>query len=367
VLIGGIVAVVVAVGAVVGVLARRRAQDDAHSVEHYHRKLHTLEEIRAHPAVAGVGVAGAANGHGTASSDEHANGANGSWTPSAGEAAGGAGAEREAQGAGASRAGVAYPAGFVRLSGSSTVRLTEADQSPPPPAPPPPIASLSKPASFDDAAPAPKPSTFMSGNERAMDSISHRPRRLGGPLAAIAAVAVLIVILIVTGLHSTPSSTTSHSRSHSHSPSGSQAGSHAGPPRHRPATSTTVAPHHPSVTPTTVAPVVSAPTSTSASGATYTVGSANYALVLSATSGPCWLEATNPSTGAVLFSGTLFSGQSHTVTASGPVTVVVGAPSAFAATVDGTPVTLPAGDQAPFTLTFQTPQGPGAGSGSGSG
>jgi hypothetical protein len=95
------------------------------------------------------------------------------------------------------------------------------------------------------------------------------------------------------------------------------------------------------------------------------VGSTNYALALSATSGPCWLEATDTSSGAVLFSGTLFAGQSHTVTASGPVTVVVGAPSAFAATVDATPVTLPTGYQAPFTLTFQTAQGSGSGSGSG--
>jgi hypothetical protein len=212
------------------------------------------------------------------------------------------------------------------------------------------------------------PATFMSGNERAMDSISHPPRRLGGPLVAIAAVAVLIVVLIVTGLHTTPSSTASHSQSHSqtHLPSGSHAGSHAGPPAgHRSVTPTTVAPHHPSVTATTVPPVVSAPASTSAQGATYTVGSANYALALSATSGPCWLEATNTSTGAVLFSGTMFAGQSHTVTASGPVTVVVGAPSAFAATVNGTPVTLPAGYQAPFTLTFQTPQGAGSGPSSG--
>jgi hypothetical protein len=204
----------------------------------------------------------------------------------------------------------------------------------------------------------------MSGNDRAMDSISHRPRRLGGPLAAIAAVAVLIVILIVTGLHSAPSSTTSHSpshsHSHSHSPPGSQTGSHAGSRAgHRPATSTTVAPHHPTVTSTTVPLVVSAPTSTSAQAATYTVGSANYALVLSATSGPCWLEATDTSTGAMLFSGTMSAGQSHAVTASGPVTVVVGAPSVFAATVNGTAVTLPAGYQAPLTLSFQTPQGPG--------
>jgi cytoskeletal protein RodZ len=209
------------------------------------------------------------------------------------------------------------------------------------------------------------PATFMSGNDRAMDSISHRPRRLGGPLAAIAAVAVLIVILIVTGLHSTPSSTTSHSRSHSHSPPASQTGTQPRPPARHHSTTATSVPHHPTVTNTTVAPVVSAPTSTSAQGASYTVGSANYALALSATSGACWLQVTDTSTGAVLFSGTLSGGESHTVTASGPVTVVVGAPSAFAATVDGTPVTVPPGGQAPFTLTFQTPQGSGSGSGSG--
>ena len=61
----------------------------------------------------------------------------------------------------------------------------------------------------------------------------------------------------------------------------------------------------------------------------------------------------NPGTGTVLFSGTLFSGQSHIVAATGPVVVIAGAPGAFAATVNGEPVTLPAGYQAPFTLTFQ--------------
>jgi hypothetical protein len=61
----------------------------------------------------------------------------------------------------------------------------------------------------------------------------------------------------------------------------------------------------------------------------------------------------------VLFIGTLYAGQSHTITASGPLTVLAGAPSAFTATVNGTPVSLPAGYQAPFTLTFQTPAAPG--------
>jgi hypothetical protein len=39
------------------------------------------------------------------------------------------------------------------------------------------------------------------------------------------------------------------------------------------------------------------------------------------------------------------------------VTVIAGAPSAFSATVNGAPVTLPAGALAPFTLTFKTPAG----------
>ena len=46
--IGGIVAVVVVVVVAVGAAAAlffRRSQDDEHSVEHYHRQLHTLEEF----------------------------------------------------------------------------------------------------------------------------------------------------------------------------------------------------------------------------------------------------------------------------------------------------------------------------------
>jgi hypothetical protein len=168
-------------------------------------------------------------------------------------------------------------------------------------------------------------------------------------LAAIAAVAVLIVILIVTGMH-TSAPTSSHSRTHT-------------PPTSHPSvTSTTVGAHQPPTTSTTVPPVVSAPSAATANGATYTVGSATYTLALSATSGPCWVQVTDTPTGAVLFSTTLYAGQSHTLTVTGPVTVVAGAPSAFSATVDGTPVTLPSSYQTPFTLTFQT-----AGSGSGSG
>ena len=66
------------------------------------------------------------------------------------------------------------------------------------------------------------------------------------------------------------------------------------------------------------------------------------------------MEVTTTS-GTSLFTGTLFTGQSHTVTATGPLTVVAGAPAAFAATVNGAAVSLPFGYQSPFTLTFMTP------------
>ncbi len=56
----------------------------------------------------------------------------------------------------------------------------------------------------------------------------------------------------------------------------------------------------------------------------------------------------------MLFTTTLLSGQSHTIAATGPVTVIAGAPGAFAATVNGAAVTLPLGNQAPFTLNFVT-------------
>ena len=64
-------------------------------------------------------------------------------------------------------------------------------------------------------------------------------------------------------------------------------------------------------------------------------------------------DVTDTATGAVLYTATLFSGQSHTMAASGPVSVIAGAPAVFTASVDGSPLQLPPGNQAPFTLNFQ--------------
>lgn len=300
-LVGGLIVVVVVLGVIAAVLLTRRSHDDVHSVEHYHRQLHTLEEIRAHPT-------DMANGNG-------------------------GGAKADA----ADRAeGEAFPASAFRVSGSSTVRLTESDKPVVPPVPPPPVPNPSQPLTFDDASPDPVPATFMTGNEdRVIHSINHRPRRLGGPAAAVGAVLVLVLVLILTGLHSNDG-------------------------KHKVATTTTHPAtrqqHHETTTTTstTAPPSVSGPTAATTQTATYTVSGAAYSLDIAATTGQCWVDVTNTATGAVLFTTTLQSGQSHTIAASGPVTVIAGAPGAFAATVDGATVTLPPGNQAPFTLHFLT-------------
>jgi RodZ C-terminal domain len=300
VLIGWVVGVVVVLGTVALVLVLRRSREDVHSVEHYHRQLHTLEEIRTHP------------------SEEPRNGGNG----------------RDAAG---------FPASAFRVSGSSTVRLTESGRAVVPPVPPPPVPNPDEPMTFDDAGPEPVPATFMTGTEdRVIHSINHRPRRIGGPAAAVAAVLVLIAVLIVTGLHST---TPKHPGKSAGATTTTPA--HAGTGHHHVAATT-------STTSTTAPSAVSPPTTASAHAATYTVSATNYALDVVATVGECWVEVTDTTTGSVLFTGTLQSGQSHTVSVSGPVTVIAGAPGAFGATVNGAPVTLPPGNQAPFTLTFQS-------------
>jgi hypothetical protein len=205
------------------------------------------------------------------------------------------------------------------------------------------VPNPSEPVLFDDASPEPVPPTFMTGNEdRVIHSINHRPRRLGGPAAAVAAVLVLVVVLILTGLHS------DNAKHHGKAASGvtsKPSTTHPPATHHHHATTTT--------TSTTAPPPVSTATAVTAHTATYTVAAAAYSLTIGATSGECWVEATNTATGAVLFTTTLLSGQSHAIAASGPVTVIAGAPAAFTANVNGSPVTLPPGNQAPFTLNFQ--------------
>jgi hypothetical protein len=298
----GIIGAVVITALAVTAVSRRRAHDDVHSVEHYHRQLHTLEGMSAHPAEAE------------------------------------AGAEGEAK--------AAFPESAFRVTSTATVRLTDPTQKVVPPVAPPKVANPSELVKFDDARPAVSAtgSVLPGKDDHMMDVINRRPRRLAAPGAAVTAVTILIIVLLVTGSHqATPpkhhkaaatSSTTTPTKSRSTHQRSSRSRS-----------------HHQTTTPTTPL-LVSLPVATSTHAANYTVGPSTYSLVLSATSSSCWVDATDSTTGSILFTGVLTPGQAHTVVVSGPVSVVSGAPGAFAATVNGSAVTLPYGFQAPFTLHF---------------
>jgi hypothetical protein len=226
----------------------------------------------------------------------------------------------------------AYPESAVRLTDAATVRLTHPPLSDVPPVAPPEVVTRVGAITFDDAlAPAPG-ETPERPPDPAIGFMNHRPRRLLAPGLAVAAVLVLVVILLVFGAHTTA------------------------PPKHHVASrvshSTTTGPT--TTTTTKPLPAVSAPQVTSASDATYAVGASSYTLVVSATSSACWISVTGP-TGASIFTGVLDAGQQQSVPATGLVSVEIGAPQTFVATVNGAPVTLPTDYQTPLTLHFTPP------------
>jgi Domain of unknown function (DUF4115) len=297
-LIGGIAAAVAIAVLSAVLLTRRVVRDDVHSVEGYHRSLHTLEAINAHPVVPKVD-AGSSSG-----------------TPSA------------------------YPESAVRVAGTSTVRLTAAPPAARPPIPAPSVPEGDGILTFDDSGdsgdlsdPLPQP----AGRDKALVSINHRRRRLAAPATAVAAVLVLIIVLLVTGSHNVASPRT-----------------HKGSTAHRHAASTPDGNTTATTTPTTQSPSVTQPQASTAHGATYDVSASAFALSLSVTSGACWVEVTSSVSGATLFAGTLEPGQEHSLDATGPVNVMLGAPTVFVASINGETVALPPGFQTPFTMSFVT-------------
>ncbi len=343
------------------VLLRRRSHNDVHSVEGYHRQIHTLEVISEHPA-------GSENSEQPVGEPKHL-----------------------------------YPESAVRLTDSTTVRLIGSPRPPVPPVAPPPVGDSSSTITFDalvrpptvrppessppePSAPESSPaevsapessspgssSAEVSASEsspaeegapgssvpelssaevsagevspaavspaegappdRAVSMMNRRPRRLLAPGLAVAAVTVLVVVLLLAGSHTVPPRHPAASGNHHRTKGGT------GPTR---ATTTTTAP----------APIVSAPQSSTANAATYSVGKSTFTLVLAATSNSCWISVSNTA-GANLFSATLTPGQTHSLPVTGPISVNVGAPSSFAATVNGAAVALPGGYQTPLTLNF---------------
>ena len=117
----------------------------------------------------------------------------------------------------------------------------------------------------------------------------------------------------------------------------------------RPKTTTrTTDPRTTVTTPPQVQPTIS--TSTSAA---YAAPSTGYTVGLRAT-GLCWVEATAASTGDVVWTGTLETGQTRSIPATGSLILRLGAADDVSVALNGEQVDFPPGFQSPFDLTFQS-------------
>lgn len=114
------------------------------------------------------------------------------------------------------------------------------------------------------------------------------------------------------------------------------------------------APHHRTnpTTPSVTTPPQVQPAEFTAATATYRPAAATYSVVVTAERGECWVQATNPDTGALVWQGLLAQGANQTLPGSGPMEVELGAASAATMTLDGVPVALPLGFHSPFLATF---------------
>ncbi len=94
------------------------------------------------------------------------------------------------------------------------------------------------------------------------------------------------------------------------------------------------------------------PSSPTAFSAHYVAPATTYAVVVTA-SATCWVMATDPSSGHVVWAGTVAPGASHSLSVSGSLAVQLGAPTDASVTMDGRRVELPTGFRSPFTLDLR--------------
>lgn len=172
--------------------------------------------------------------------------------------------------------------------------------------------------------------TYRRGRDMSIARMQNRPRRLGAPIAAAAAVVVLVTGLAIAGAHSrtprkTATSTTVHTK------------------RHTGTTTTT----------TTAPPPTFTAASTSGDDATYSLPFASYTVTFKATTGACYVQITN-SAGLVPYAQSLAAGATEQLVLTGTSKVTLGAPSHITITVDRTPVTLPNPLPGTLNITFES-------------
>jgi hypothetical protein len=201
----------------------------------------------------------------------------------------------------------------------------------------------SSPPAFEDAAlrPPVPPARDVRRRDRAMASMNHGPRRVAAPLAVGVVVLAALAAVVVVG-----------ARSQHHKPS-----SGTGAPSSSPTTTTRRArlPARQTTTTTTTTTTVPSrfvPLSATSLTATYRPPATTYSVTLATTTSECWVTVSS-SSGASIYSETMSPGQTKALSVSGATTVIIGAPSALAVTVDHEPVVLPTGYGTPFTMTLQ--------------
>jgi len=185
---------------------------------------------------------------------------------------------------------------------------------------------------------------FRSDRARrqALSSMNHRPRRW------VLTTAIVVVLLAFGAL--------AYVGSHRNN-------NHPGK-KFSAVTPTTATDHtsHPSTTttrpkpkskppPPTTAPTQIVALQTTATTASYPAPSSSYQVNVTASTGPCWIQATSAATGTILWAGTIQTGGSQIIQAGGTMVLDIGAAGSVI-TLNGVPVVLPNSLNVPFEATF---------------
>ena len=192
---------------------------------------------------------------------------------------------------------------------------------------------------------------FRSDRARrqALSSMNHRPRRW---VLATGVVVVLVVFgaLAYVGSHRN----SNHPTKKSTSPSTHASAAVNTTSSHPRATTATTKPKAKSKskppTATTAPPQIAALTSTNTT-ATYPAPGSSYQVTVTASTQPCWIQLTSADSGATLWSGTIETGDSQIIQASGTTSLDLGALGSVV-TVNGVPVVFPTPLVVPFEATF---------------
>ncbi|HLI43084.1 MAG TPA: RodZ domain-containing protein [Acidimicrobiales bacterium] len=172
-----------------------------------------------------------------------------------------------------------------------------------------------------------------------------RPPSVRRAVPGAAAAAVVVAGLVLVGLRLSAAGTSPRSSAPDHGARGSgRHGSHhrqgSGPPA---ATGSTV--------PSTTVPSQLVPVSTSPTDVAFVAPQGTYDILLSDTGGTCWVGIQQSTNGPWIWQETLYSGQSATYRATGPLVIRIGAPKYLGVKVNGLPARLP-GFVQPYDLTF---------------